>query len=176
MRVPSLAACAAAALLLSSPAQTQTVDVLALAQAGHLDCYSPNAEARTCRALSRYEFVDGGAAMNVADVNLGGPPVIVMRSQSAVVVTSDAICGEIKQADLDAATFTMGGAPMSAEDDAAIRTVLLTGMAGMLDQEVCVRFRMEGETMLSEASLGGAELGPPEPVIWVRPEDGWRVE
>jgi hypothetical protein len=162
--------------LLAAPAGAQTTDVLAPARQGQLQCFEPNATAKTCQSLGGYTFTANGVIDNVAWVLIMPEPVVIMRISSPVVVRNNAICGPLSAADIARATFTIEGAPASEADTRDLRTGLTEQLAPMLNQESCLTMTADGAVFRAETTVGGT----PQPqqtqrVIWIGPDDGYRV-
>lgn len=149
--------------------------MLAPARAGQLQCSEPDILARTCSALASYTQRADGAYDNGYRVLVVDDPVVVMTGSSPVRVRSDgAVCGPLTRADLDSATFTVSGFPASTEDAAALRGQLAE-MPDFVAEEVCTRYTSVGDGLRADVTLNGQARPNSARVIWVRPEDGYRV-
>lgn len=177
MRLSLLCALGWLVMGLEALAQETPVDVLAAARSGLLECYSPNTDAKTCRALTTFAFEgEGGAALNSAEVVLGESPLIVMRARSPVTVTANTVCGVFGPEHVEAATFVIDGEPADDETNAGIRETMVAQMGDLLGQEICTTYAATETGMMGDVTIGGAPAGePPEPVIWVSPDAGYRA-
>ena len=169
------AAALAAGIVCAAPASAQT-DVLAPAREGQLQCYVPNAPAKTCQSLAGYSFDAQGGIMSQGDVMVMPQPLIVMRVSTPVALRNGAVCGPISPEDLQRATFTIDGVAANETETQNIRAALAQQLAGLLNVDVCTTFTPESGGFRADATFNGA----PRPemtqrVIWVRPDDGWRV-
>ncbi len=171
------AALVAACFVLAAPmAYAQDGDVLAPARAGQLQCYEPNVAAKTCQSIGAYAFNANGVIDNTADVLIMPQPVVVMRVISPVTLRGGAICGPLTTTDIEGATFTIDGAAASPEDTQAIKTALTQQLAPMLNVETCISLTpVDGGFRADTAMAGTPRPDLAQRVIWVRPEDGYRV-
>lgn len=159
--------------LLALPAQAQD-QPLTPARLGQVQCFEPDAANRTCAAMAGYAFAADGAITNTADVLIFPEPAIVMHVRSPVTVRDGAVCGPIRQSDLDAAQFTIDGQPAGDDNSELIRSQMREQLASMIDVEVCTRFVPNGDAMRAVATIAGRPQ-PDQRVTWVRPEEGYRV-
>jgi hypothetical protein len=162
--------------LMASPVMAQTSDVLAPARSGQLQCFEPNAAAKTCQSLGSYVFGADGAIENVAEILLMPSPLIVMRASGPVTVENGAICGPLRAEDIANATFTVNGSPASAEEATQIRAAMQQQLAPMIGVQNCITLTPDGGGFRADSTIAGA----PRPdltqrTIWVDANDGWRV-
>jgi hypothetical protein len=59
---------------------------------------------------------------------------------------------------------------------AQLREAMAARMSGLFGEEICTTYVASGDDMMAHATIGGERGDPPEPVIWVRPDEGYRVE
>jgi len=154
----------------------QTEDVLAPARAGKLQCYQPNVAARTCQSLASYTRNPDGSYRNGATVLISPTAQIVLETSSVVHVVSGAVCGTIARDDVLAGKVFKAGAPIA--PDKMLLESIADGYAaaGLIGPEICTRYIADGAAMKAEISIAGV----PQPdfstrVIWVSPDDGYRV-
>ena len=176
MLVRLFGASALALGLFASPASAQENDVLAPARAGQLQCFEPNVANKTCASLGGYSFAADGAIQNVAEILIMPSPLIVMRVSAPVTVRNNAVCGPLSAADIDRATFTVGGALATVEEATQIKAAMQQQLAPMIDVETCMTLTPNGDVLRADTTLGGT----PRPdlsqrVIWVGANDGYRV-
>lgn len=162
--------------LMASPVLAQSGDVLAPARAGQLQCFEPNAAAKTCQSLGSYVFGASGSIENVAEILLMPSPLIVMRASGPVTFENGAICGPLRAEDIANATFTVNGAPASEEEATQLKAAMQEQLAGMFGVQNCLTLTPDGDGFRAESTIGGA----PRPdltqrAIWVGANDGWRV-
>lgn len=162
--------------LMAGGALAQSGDVLAPARAGQLQCFEPNAAAKTCQSLGSYVFHASGAIDNVAEILLAPSPVIVMRATGPVTIENNAICGPLRAEDIAAATFTVNGAAASDADTAQMRAAMQQQLAPMIGVQNCMTAVADGDGFRADSTVGGTprpELS--QRMIWVGATDGWRV-
>lgn len=146
------------------------------AEAGKLQCHAPDRAAKTCQSLASYRPLGDGVFENTAQVGLTTGPVMVMDVVSRVTVKNGQVCGRIQQADLDSANFTVNGVVLNAAMTAEYRKRVAALYAGMMGHELCTAYEVDGEELITHPSIDG--VAAPEMsrrVIWVSPEDGYRV-
>jgi hypothetical protein len=146
------------------------------ASEGKLQCYSPNTERRTCRSLSGYELKPDGTIANTASAMMAPEPVVVMTAVTQVTIKNGQVCGAIRAEQIQNASFTIGGAPASAEQTSTIRERVVAAMTSLFGVEICTTYETAAGTMTAEASIGGVRRPEADQtVIWVSPSDGYKV-
>ncbi|HEY1880736.1 MAG TPA: hypothetical protein VGG68_12465 [Caulobacteraceae bacterium] len=149
---------------------------IAPASAGKAQCYSPDIAHKVCASLNTYALRPDGQIANTATVMIEKTPAVVITSVSAASVVNGRICTVIKKDDLLAARFTVNGATPGDTEIARLRQAILTGWAALIDHTVCVSYVADGSQFVAHTAFDGL----PRPnldqrVIWVSPEDGWKV-
>ena len=155
-------------LLLALAAVDPVTDPIGPALEGQRQCYGPDTERRTCRALAGYTREPDGRLLNQAEVLIAREPPVIMHSVSEVVVRDGAICG--RGGGVETATFTLLGRTLDEETTGNIRRVLTAEDRG----ETCTRYLDRGETLWADPVVDGEPV-PGDRVIWVSPEDGYVV-
>lgn len=171
----ALALLFALALAGLAPAHAQT-DPLAPAREGRLQCMTPNVEHRTCVALARFEFTDAGI-MNPAETVLVPNPVILIRTETPVIVRGNAVCGVMNAEDMERATFTIEGQAATQEQAQGIRDAVAPYFQPLYGLEVCsaVVTGADGAQRM-EASIDGARRDDLDmDFIWVGADEGYTV-
>ncbi len=146
------------------------------ASAGKAQCFSPDLAHKLCASLNTYAQRPDGQIADTSTVLLEKTPAVVMTSTSTASVANGRVCTVIKKDDLLAARFTVNGA---APDDAQIdklRQAILSGWAALIDHTVCVGYVADGSQFVAHTAFDGL----PRPnldqrMMWVSPEDGWKV-
>jgi hypothetical protein len=176
LRFVRAAVCAGIALAASNAAFAQDGDVLAPARQGQMQCFVPDAARKTCQSIGAYVFEANGVIQNTADVLIVPEPAIVMRITAPVTVRDNAVCGPLTLDDVNHAQFTISGRPASDEETQQIRAEVAQQLAPLINVETCVGVRTVDGALRAETALNGV-LRPDlsQPIIWVRPEDGYRV-
>jgi hypothetical protein len=160
--------------LISAPAAHAQTEPLAPARQGQVQCFEPDAANKLCAAMASYAFTADGVISNTSDVLIFPEPAIVMHVTSPVTVRDGAVCGPIRSQDIDAASFTIDGQPAGDDNAQMIRSQMREQLAAMINVEVCSRFVPDGDRLRAVATIGG-RAQPDQHVVWVRPEDGYRV-
>lgn len=163
----------ALAILALSAAQA---DPLAEARSGQLQCYKPDMTNKTCMALSGYSFTSSGQITNNADVLLSPQPLVVMRTSSPVFVKGEAVCGVMRTHDLDTAQILVNGAPLPEDKAAGVRSQLAAAFQPQIGKEICTTYAPAGDKLSAHVAVDGvANPAFDQQVVWVKPEDGFRV-
>lgn len=165
----------ALALWESAPAE-DPADPLAPALRGQLQCYEPDVAHRTCQSLAGYAPDAHGGYRNTARVLLSKAPRITFEIVTPVVVKEGAVCGSIRKADIDAGIVRRDESTLTGTMAQSIRDAVSGVLAAVTDHEICTRYVADGDHWIARGTLDGAANGLPEQtVIWVSPEDGYRV-
>ena len=151
-------------------------DPLAPAWAGQVQCYAPDVQRRTCVSIGAYAR-NGGEIRNTATVLVAAQPVIVMRATATVQVKGDAVCGVILARDIEAAEFTVDGAPAAADDAQSIRRGMAPAYQQVLNREVCTTYPTAGDGQKAVVRVDGQRRPDLDmPVRWISPGDGFEVK
>lgn len=162
-------------LALAAPAAAQT-DLLAPARAGKLQCYTPDAADRSCRALIAYSFAAGGKVVSRSETVLSPDDPILMKRRAELTLRGGALCGRVQAGDLDQATFTIAGRAASPSETAILRARAKSEYAEIFGKEICTSFKPARGGLEAGMTLDGV----PQPdvtdqVVWVDAKDGWVV-
>ena len=171
-RAMAVAAAAACVLLQGADA----ADPLAPARAGSLQCYGPHMVSKTCSALAGYTFNDDGTITDQASVMVSPDQFIVMKTNSPVTIKGDAVCGALRKADIAAAKIYMHGQMMSPDEAIQVRMQLEAVMAPRFDKEVCTTYQPYNDKFYAHVTIDGVpDPGSSDYVLWVKPDDGYKV-
>jgi len=151
-------------------------DPIAPASEGKAQCYSPNIARKVCASLAIYGRGADGGLVNTTTVLLANAPPITMTTVSNVTDSNGRLCGVMQIAELDAAKFTVSGAPADAARADQLHTAVANAFASIIDHTLCVSFVVDGSGFTARSTLDSV----PRPtldqrVIWVSPTDGWKV-
>jgi hypothetical protein len=145
------------------------------ASEGRLQCFEPNAAAKTCRSTASYRPA-GDIILNLASVMVSSDPVTVMRTVTPVQVVDGAVCGTLRARHIGEAEIQVDGQRLEPEEAARVRQQLVTDMASVLEKRICTTFTADGDGWTVKATIDGApQTGLEQRVIWVGAQDGWRV-
>lgn len=157
----------AAAVLGASPQ-----DPIEPAKQGLVQCYAPDAAKKTCRSMGAYTVQADGTILNAATTLISPSPLIVMRTTAPVQIKAGAICGVIRQDDLDGASFTYEGKALEFDGAAKLKTAIGSAMAPLIGREVCTAFTADGDALTGQVSLDGVrQPDMDQKVLWVSPSD-----
>ncbi len=146
------------------------------AGAGKLQCHSPDRARKTCESLAAYQPAADGNFDNVASVIVPTFPGVVMKIISTVRVREGNVCGYIRQGDIDKASFIVNGVDVDAATTSNYRKRVAVLYAPMFDRELCSSYVTDGDELVVRPTIDGAPLpGAADRVIWVLPDDGWKV-
>src|SRR5262249_19678739 len=132
-----------AAALAAAPAAANAVDLGPLAPAadGKVQCYSPNAAAKSCMSIGRYLVDAKGVIQNDAYVMISPSPFVIMATRTAVTIKAGGDCGVLRPEHIATASFTVEGRPADAAQTSKLRQAMLETMRPMLGHEICVFYR-----------------------------------
>lgn len=143
---------------------------------GSLQCYSPNAQAKTCRALAGYFRRADGTIANPSTVIITNSPLITMSAVSSITIKDAQVCGPLTAADVAAATFQVNGQPASPDQTAKLRAAVTGAMKGIFGKEICTAYVSVGGVITTKGSVDGVpQPAADQTVIWVSPSDGYQV-
>jgi hypothetical protein len=168
----------AAALILSATQAVAAVpDPLGPARSGQLQCFVPDPSRKMCRALAGYTFGPSGAIQARGDILMAPSELlVVMRTSTSVEVRSGAVCGQVRDRDIAASTFTIAGQPVPQQMVQLASPQILSVLRSHINKEVCATFVPNGSSLRTELTLDGVDQPQvSENFIWVRPSDGYRV-
>jgi hypothetical protein len=165
-------------LTLVVPIQADTDDdTLAPARQGMVRCTSPSRAKKTCASLTRYTVrPDGSFDAEVTGTAVAGAGIQVQYRMSGTLVAG-AACFTQAADSVAGATFSKPGARLAASLQDSLRSQLAAGMRSLIGKQRCYRDRIQGGELISRTTLDG--VAHPEfdrPVLWVSPEDGYKVE
>jgi hypothetical protein len=99
-----------------------------------------------------------------------------MATKSTVVVRAGRVCGAVRAEELAAADFTIGGAPATAEQTAALRGQVSAAVKGIVGREICTAYVPDGKVLAAKVSIDGvSQPNMDQRVIWVSPNEGYSV-
>lgn len=152
---------------------------LAPARDGRVQCYTPDVERKVCRAIGAYRFEPDGRIINDAENMLSTDPLVILRASSDVYVKGNAECasaGAFNESHI--LSVEVNGAPLEGEQLAAARSMYIERMrSGIGTGEYCSTYHSKPDGSLRAlVTVDGIPRRESEDTImWVRPEDGWRV-
>ena len=163
-------------LLLSIAAGQADGDLLAPARQGMLRCASPDRARKSCATLTRFTFKPDGS-FDAEVTGVGGPAGIQVHYRAPGTLVDGAACFTHQANTLADASFTKPGAKLAQSLQDSLRNQLAASMAPLNGKQRCYRDTPVGGALVSRTTLDGA--AHPEldrTVLWVRPEDGYKVE
>lgn len=151
-------------------------DPLAPARHGKVQCYEPDQARKTCRSIGSYTFESDGTIMNQAEALISPKQLVIMKTNAPVVVRGDAECGTPRKEDLDRAEIDVDGQKLAEEQAAGARLQIEQAMASFIGKEICSTYAPQSNgTMLTSETLDGAPMQNHEVVLWVDPNDGYKI-
>lgn len=151
-------------------------DLLAPARAGKLQCYTPIAREKSCRAIIGYSFGPGGKVTSRSETVISTDDPIIMKRTAELVVRNGALCGRVRAEDLDAATFTIAGRAATPAETSALRARAKREFAGVFGKEMCTSFKPAKGGLAAGMTLDGVvQPDVADTVRWIDAKDGWVV-
>jgi hypothetical protein len=150
---------------------------LAPAAEGKLECYSPDAAKKTCKSLAAYRPRPDGGYDSLSLIILQPNPLVTLQMVSPVRVRNGQVCGPVREADIQQASFQVNGQAVTPEQTAEMRGKVRALMAPLLGKEVCTQYLPAPDGARIARSV---EAGKPRPeldqkVIWISQSDGYKV-
>lgn len=144
-------------------------------QYGQVQCYSPDAATRTCNSIAKYT-PDGSGFTNTATILLSSRPAVTMTTSTRVQVRDGAVCGTLRDEDIQAAKVKVEGRELSAEEASLVVSAVADAVNDYVGQEICTTYVAAGDGLTAKASVQGTPRPDlDQPVIWVSPSDGYKV-
>ncbi|MEP9358901.1 hypothetical protein [Sphingomonas sp. KR3-1] len=163
------------AFLLSFAPPPDFPDPIAPAARGELQCHRPDRARHICQSLAGYRIDAKGGFLNDAEVLISAQNAITMRTVTPVEIRDGAICGAITRVSLEKAVFLAAGQPLAPDKAESLRASLLQNMATLFDHEICTRYSASGDHLVAQVTLDGVAIQDTMDLIWVRPDEGYRV-
>ena len=150
---------------------------MAPARQGMQQCQSPNVETKTCFSLTRVSQATPSTYRFDTEMLFDEVGPVIASERSLVTVRGSEVCQVMKADEGAGASFTSNGQPLSASDAAVYRARLRSNFAGLAGRRVCTRIVAEEDGSLTvAATLDGRRIPAGDyPMLWVKPEDGWKV-
>ena len=165
-----------AILAAAQSAAPTTVDPLAPAATGMLQCYEPDVAKRSCRSLAGYRKRPDGKYDNTATVLVSSAPLVIVDTVTAVEIDAGAVCGTIRKQDIDVAGISLEGQKLGESEAVGIRQLIAGGLATIIDHRICTTYLPAGSGYVARATIEGSSTPPVEQkMIWVAPTDGYKV-
>lgn len=153
-------------------------DPLAPARDGQVQCYTPDVERKTCRAIGSYRFESDGRIINDAENMLSTEPLIILRAGSEVYIKNNAECSSTAFDESHIQEVEVDGVKLEGENFASARSFIAQTMREALGTgEYCSTYHPKPDGSL-RALVTVNDVPRPDAedtVRWVRREDGWRV-
>jgi hypothetical protein len=165
----------AAALTAAIPAAAQDgPSALELTEQGYLHCSHPNVRAKTCRSIDVYELMQEGVYGQTSLIAVGSG--ITLEVFTPVWRVEDAHCGTLREQDLMTGTLRVGVREVAPHIAAQALEQARRQMAGMLDQEYCVRYEPAGSEFIARVTVAGERRPEYDTRIkMITGSDGYRV-
>lgn len=164
-----------AILLAGAPAAAD--DPLAPAQSGQLQCFAPDKSARTCGALTAFRRNPDHTWTSTVTSAPDPTQPLTLEVSSTVVVRDGAVCGTVRREDMIAGRLRYFGVVVPASRALPMLARLADALGPATGKEVCTRFEPGEGMLIARGSVTGSPGAtvPPQSVIWVRPDAGYRV-
>ena len=166
----------AAVLAAAAPVGAGPIDVFAPARNGQLACIVPDKVKKTCKSLSQFTFRDG-KIIDTTETLLVEKPLLTIQTRSVGEIRGRNSCGTLRTEDIESATFLVRGNKASRRTADRGREAFMSVMANYLDREICSTYVPDGSAFRTVILVNGSEHRHlSQPMIWVRPSDGYEVK
>jgi hypothetical protein len=109
-------------------------------------------------------------------VLISSRPLVTMEAALAVEVRDGQVCGALRDQDIDAAAFSVGGMPLDEDQAEALRVQVRGQLKSVIGRRICAAFISQGASFLAKATVDGApQPAMDQTVIWVAPSQGYSV-
>lgn len=162
-------------MILVAAAAAASANPIAPGLTGKLRCQGPNETAKTCQSIISYKDAGGGSYLAHSSVMLNPEPLVVADSDTKALVRDGNVCATIHSSDIDAATISLGGAPLDDPMATMVKGKIKDKLPG-LDKEVCATFTQQGSDWVSTPIIDGkADTTKTQKFIWIASTDGYKV-
>ena len=129
-----------------------------------------------CRSIAIYSKRPDGGFDNRAIVMLAPSPLTVMESVTPVTVDAGAVCGAIRQQDINEAIISVNGRTLADAEAAPLRAQITAGMASLIGKRICTSYVPDGAELVAKVSIDGTAMtAMDQKVRWVKATDGFKV-
>lgn len=173
-KVVALLALAACGEIANSDPSSQSPaedDAFVHARRGMILCTSPNEGRKTCGSMIQFIFEPNGDVRAIGETMRNAEPLIASQGPVPMSLLPDGFCGEYRSELADTLTFTIDGAPASAEVTERIRADLRSRPN---PPRACMQFSSTS-THTSVTVEGVAHPEMSERIIWISPDDGYVI-
>jgi hypothetical protein len=165
------------ALFAAAAAPAATINPIAPALAGKLECHLPDERTKTCRSIGSYKPLGANRYTNITLGLLSPQEPVTLEVTSEVQIKNGAVCGRLLDQDLAKATLNLGGKTLDEADAAPTKAQIARAMEPLLNKEICTRYvpSSSGRLVTKVSVDGTARPDFGQAVKWVAPGDGYKV-
>jgi len=156
--------------------QAAVADPLAPSRSGWVSCVKPDSDAKTCVSIYRYTWRDQKIFYEV-DLGVDDQPLTILRMRSQMYYRDDAACSRTSQAEQSLVGMTIDGAEATEEALREMRREVAEMLKDLDGQEYCVRYEPAANGRFT-THVSVEDIRRPDSdsvMMWIRPDDGWRV-
>jgi hypothetical protein len=159
----------------TSSSAAELTGPLAPAASGHALCFTPDPSTKTCESTATYRVDAAGVIQNTAVLLFLENTTV--ETTTPVVIKGDQVCGAIRAEDAAAAKVVANdGSPVDPQKQSLVRGELKLDLENRFGQQICTAFVQTEAGLMAQATVDGERNeGLERMVIWVSPEDGYRV-
>ena len=166
----------AIALAVSGAPSIVSVNPLALAADGKVQCYQPDDQKRTCRSIAAYQRRGDGTYANTAIVLISTAGPVTLETITPVTVKAGAVCGSIRPEDINAGKLRVADRILSNSEAAPVLARIALSMASLINKEICTSYVQSAGGLTAKATIEGVYRSDADQrVKWVQPGDGYTV-
>lgn len=166
-----------AALLILAGANVQPdVDILAQSKSGKMLCSNPDAATKSCSSITSFKVFADGSVIETTEVLLTPEQPITLTMSIGTEVAGGSNCGVISLDDLRRGQVRAEGEALPPDRNALVLERLEMSMGSLAGKKVCDALRVENDSLVKYGQVEGVDIKlPGKPVMWVSPNDGYRV-
>jgi hypothetical protein len=151
-----------------------SMNPLARAERGELQCYRPDGRNKTCQSIASYERTGPGTYDNKALVAVSDDATL--ETHTPVVVKGDAVCGYIRAKDMLAGTLRLRGSVVAPDSAKPVLQRIAQSVERFANKEICTRYEPSGTEFTAKVSIGGTYRPDQDVrVRWIEPSSGYTV-
>ena len=174
--MPFLLTASAVLVLMSGGATASDGNPIGPAADGHMQCYKPNEQTKTCQSIAGYRALGDGRYENVATILLSPKGPVTFESSTIVEIKSGAVCGPVSANDIAKGKLRVAGRLLTDDQAAPILARITQAMAPTFDKEICTTYQASGSDLIAKGVIKGFDRPvPDQPVKWISPNDGYTV-
>lgn len=152
------------------------VDILAQSKSGKVLCSNPDAATKSCSSITTFSTSVEGAVTETTEILLTPDQPLTVTMSTGSQVVGGSYCGVMTMDELRRGQVRLSGQALPADRNALVLQRLEASMGPLAGKKACDVIRVENNGLVKYGQIEGVELKlPRKPVMWVSPDDGYKV-